>query len=312
MTFTIRLKEEITANKIDKLNSLVELSAFIRYSSQIKNNKIILTIENAAVARRIYKDIKSNFNINVNIIVRNQKRFRVKRIYILEISEKYNDILETLNIINNGKKTLPNEFFLESIEDKISFIKGIFLACGSVNDPAGGSYHLEFTSTLKKDGIYISKLLKEFNIVSKVIKRANHYMVYVKSAEMISDIIRMLGATNCFFYFEDIRIYRDHKNMVNRLNNCEQANLEKSLKTGDRQKEIITFLKDNDYFSLLDEKTTQVAEYRLKYPEESFQSLSEIMTKEIDKKVTKSYINHHFRKIEEIYNRIVNTEGKGS
>ena len=103
MTFTTRLKEEITKNEIGQIESLVELSAFIRYVGQIKKNKITLVMENASVARRIYKDIKTNFGINVKITVRNQKRFRVKQIYILDITEKIDQVLETLNIMKNNK-----------------------------------------------------------------------------------------------------------------------------------------------------------------------------------------------------------------
>ena len=271
MTFTTKLKDEITKNEIDKIESLVELSAFIKYAGQIKKNKITLVMENASVARRIYKNIKMNFGINIKITIRNQKRFRVKQIYILEISEKVDFILETLNIMKNNKKNLPEEYFLSSEEEKISFIRGAFLACGSINDPASSGYHLEFTSSMKKEGTFLSALLKEFNIISKTIKRNNHYMTYIKSAEMISDLIRLMGATNCFFYFEDIRIYRDHKNMVNRLNNCEIANQEKILKTGMKQLDDIKYLKEFDLLGLLDENVQEAIKYREAYPETSLQ-----------------------------------------
>ena len=121
MTFTTRLKEEITKNDIDKIESLVELAAFITYAGQIKKNKITLVMENASVARRIYKDIKTNFGINVKITVRKQKRFRVKQIYILDITEKVEDILETLNIYKNNRKNLPEEYFLSTPEEKVAF-----------------------------------------------------------------------------------------------------------------------------------------------------------------------------------------------
>ena len=171
MTFTTRLKEEITKNDIAPLDSLIELAAFVRYSSQIKKNKITLTFENASVARRIYKDIKNNFGVNIKITIRNQKRFRVKQIYILEVNEKTDDILESLNINKEGKKTLPEEYFLSSREEIVSYLTGAFLACGSVNDPNASGYHLEFTSSLKKDALYLASLLKEFNIQAKVLKR---------------------------------------------------------------------------------------------------------------------------------------------
>ena len=300
MTFTTRLKEEITRNDIDKVDSLIELSSFIRYMAQIKKGSISLTMENAQVARRIYKNIKSNFGVNVHITVRNQKRFRVKQIYILEITDKIDDILETLNIVKDGKKVLPSDFFLETPEEKISFIRGAFLACGSINDPSTGEYHLEFTSSQKNQGQYISKLLKEFDINSKIIKRLNHYMVYVKSAEMISDLIKMLGAINCFFYYEDIRIYRDHKNMVNRLNNCEIANQEKILKTGLKQLDDILYLKENDLIGLLDENVQEAIKYRESYPETSLQELADIISSETGRRIGKSGINHYFIKVKKL------------
>ena len=300
MTFTTRIKEEITKNEITILDSLVELSSYIRYASKITKNKITLTMENASVARRIYKDIKTNFGINIKITIRNQKRFRIKQIYILEINEKVEEVLETLNIMKNGKKILPEEYFLSTEEESISFLKGAFLACGSVNDPSTSGYHLEFTTSTKKDGDYISKILKGFNIQAKVLKRNNNYMTYIKSAEMISLLIRLFGATNSFFYFEDIRIYRDHKNMVNRLNNCELANQEKILKTSIKQMEYIEYIKQNDLLGLLDENVQEAIRYREMYPETSLQELADIISQETNRKIGKSGINHYFIKVKKL------------
>ncbi len=300
MTFTTRLKEEITKNEIDRIESLVELSAFIKYSGQIKKNKITLVMENASVARRIYRNIKTNFGVNVKITIRNQKRFRVKQIYILEIYEKVDSILETLNIMKNNRKTLPEDFFLSSEEEKIAFLRGAFLASGSINDPSTAGYHFEFTSNTEKEGKFLCNILKEFNLQSKVLKRNNHYMTYIKSAEMISELIRLLGATNNFFYFEDIRIYRDHKNMVNRLNNCEIANQEKILKTGMKQLEDIKYLKDNDLLGLLDENVQEAIHYRESYPETSLQELADIISTETGRQIGKSGINHYFIKVKNL------------
>ena len=125
-------------------------------------------------------------------------------------------------------------------------------------------------------------------------------MIYVKSAEMISDFLKLLGANNAMFYFEDIRIYRDHKNMVNRLNNCELANQEKVIKTGLKQLAEIEFLKDHELINLLDDKIKQVIYYREKYPETSYQELAKIINLESGKNIGKSAINHYFIKIKNI------------
>lgn len=300
MTFTTRLKEEITKNDISVLESLVELSSFIRFSARIKKDKIALIMENASVARRIYKDIKNNFSVNIKITIRNQKRFRIKQIYILEINEKVDTILESLSIIKNNKKILPEEYFLNSQEELNSFLKGAFLACGSINDPSKAGYHLEFNTSTQKEGLFLAKLLKRYNITAKVIKRNNNYMTYIKSAEMISELIRLFGATNCFFYFEDIRIYRDHKNMVNRLNNCEIANQEKVLKTGLKQLDDINYIKEHDLLGLLDENVQSAIKYREAYPETSLQELADIISTETGRKIGKSGINHYFIKVKKL------------
>lgn len=300
MTFTTRVKEEISKLSYNRLEATCELSAFLRSNSEIKKDSIKVIIENASVARRVYSLTKELFNINLKIIVRNQKRFRVKQIYILEIKEKIADILETLNIYKDGKKTIPEDYFLETEEEQKAFIRGIFLSCGSLNDPSTSGYHLEFTVSTKKEAMFISKLLKNFDIIAKLLKRNNHYMVYIKSAEMISDLLKIFGATNSLFYFEDIRIYRDHKNMVNRLNNCELANEEKTIKTGLKQLETINYLEENDLIDLLDERTKEVIEYRKKYPETSYNELAEIISLETGKQIGKSGINHYFIKMNKL------------
>ena len=128
-------------------------------------------------------------------------------------------------------------------------------------------------------------------------------MIYLKNAEVISDIIKMFNAINSLFYFEDIRIYRDHKNMVNRLNNCEIANQEKTIKTGLEQLKNIEYLEDNDLMGLLDERTKEVALYRKKYPDTSFNELAQIISLETGKSIGKSGINHCFIKIRKLIER---------
>ncbi len=303
MSFTTKVKEEISKLEIEPISARTELSAFIRYDAKINKDSITLIMENASVARRIYKIIKVLYQINIKVIVRNQKRFRAKQIYILEIKENINFILEDLSIYENNKKIEPQDYFLENDEDKIAFIKGLFLACGSVSDPKTSGYHLEFVVHFKKDAIFINKILKTLKLDSKILKRNNRYMIYLKSAEEISDVIKMFNAINSLFYFEDIRIYRDHKNMVNRLNNCEIANQEKTIKTGLKQLENIKYLKENNLLDLLDERSKDVALYREKYPDVSYNELAEIISMETGKKIGKSGINHCFIKIKDLVNR---------
>lgn len=295
MTFTTRIKEELIMYDFNKVEAITTLTSLLKYDAKVTKKSITFSVENAKLARLIFIFLKKIFNINAGIIVRNQKRFRIHQIYLLTITNKITEVLELLKVTDN----IYDEGFL-SDEENIAFLLGTFLASGSINDPKKGSYHLEFILPTKKDAIFIKKLLKLYNIEAKILKRNNKYMTYVKSAEMISDFIRLLKATNSLFYFEDIRIYRDHKNMVNRLNNCELANQEKTTQNGMKQLSDIEYLEQNDLIDLLDEKVQIVIDYRKKYPESSYQELADIISLETDYKISKSGINHNFIKVRDL------------
>lgn len=289
-SFTTQIKEEITKIETERCESLAEASSYIYFNGSITSTSITLYIENNSVARRMFNLIKRLYGVNIKLIIRTQKRFNVKTIYILEITEKVADIRKD---IEDSLNNIP----VYSNPEKASFLKGAFLSSGSINDPKKSKYHLEILVTFENDAMLIKDLLADLGFTSKVLKRDKGYMVYLKQAEEISDFIKLLGAINALFYFEDIRIYRDHKNMVNRLNNCEIANEVKSLKTCNEQIANINYLKEHDLISILDEKNKLVIEYRLKYPETTLAELAEIISMETDLKITKSGINHHFRKI---------------
>lgn len=296
MTYTTQIKDEITKINDNSSEELTSLCVYLRFNSTIADDKLTIFTENASVARWIFRCLKSHYNININLTIRTIKRFKKKNIYILEVKERLEFIQSDINNIMNN--TLES-----SIEEKIAFLKGMFLSCGSINDPKKNQYHLEFLIKDKVDAELVNKILLSLDFNSKVIKREREYMVYIKSSENISDFINYLGAVNALFYFEDIRIYKDHKNMVNRLNNCEQANVEKSMKTSKMVVENIKYLEDNDLINLLDDRTKVIIEYKKKYPETSLNELANIVSVETDKPITKSGINHHIRKINELVRR---------
>ncbi|MDE6284411.1 MAG: DNA-binding protein WhiA [Bacilli bacterium] len=303
MTFTTSLKEEISKLEINPIEDRYELIAFLNCIAKMHSDEILITMENASVARRIYKEIKEIYGTNPKIIVRIQKRFKVKQIYILNIKEKTDFIKESISI---GSKIEVET--LVSDEEKLAFLRGAFLAVGNISNPSTSGYHLEFIVGKERLAKQILALLLYFKLSAKIIKRGYKTIVYIKAAEDISDLIKRFQATSALFYFEDIRIYRDHKNMVNRLNNCEIANQEKTFKTGMEQAEKIAFLKEKELYGLLDEKAQTVAEYREKYPELSYQELAEVISKETSYKIGKSGINHHFIKINELIKKYQNNE----
>lgn len=298
MTFTTSLKEEMSKTDFSIVEAQNELISFLNCLGKFSKDELIITMENASVARRIYKEIKAIYKVSPSIIIRMQKRFKVKQIYILSIKDNIDLIKESINL--GSKKDID---FLVSDEEKIAFIAGAFLAVGNISNPSTSGYHLEFIFTKERLAKQILNLLLYFKLNAKMIKRGYKTIVYIKASENISDLLKLFKATSSLFYFEDIRIYRDHKNMVNRLNNCEIANQEKTFKTGQMQLADINYLKSEDIFDLLDDKTKIVASARIKYPEVSFQELADIITNEMNYKIGKSGINHHFIKIKELVKR---------
>jgi len=304
MSFTSTVKEEITRLESNRLECIAELSAILRNNADVIGD-IVITVENNSVARRIFKLIKSIYDVTPIVTVRKRFNFNNNFSYILRIKSKKDIILDDLSIVvDNVYQNIPREYIITDDECLRSYLRGVFISTGSVNDPKTSRYHLEFIVDDYDYGVYVSELLNKFNLNSKVIKREKNYMVYVKEAEKISDFLRVINAYNGVMYFEDIRIYRDHKNMANRLNNCEQANMDKVFLTAVRQLKDIEILKENDLLDILDDKLLEVIKYRELYPESSLQELSEIMSRELDINITKSGLNHRFRKISDIVSKI--------
>ena len=157
MTFTIQIKDEITKIEDNLSDSLISLLVYLRFNSAYQNNKLSIYTENASVARWLFKSIKSHYNININLTTRTIKRFKKRNIYILSIKNKINIIL---NDIDNCLKNILES----SNEEKVAFLKGIFLSCGSINDPKKNGYHLEFLIKEEKDAIIINNIKKRKRI----------------------------------------------------------------------------------------------------------------------------------------------------
>lgn len=306
MSFTTTIKEEVSRIKNTRSESIAELSGFLRNNGNCTDTTIDLITENATVAKRIYQLIKDIYDVTCEIENRKSANFSKNNLYLIMIDEKVDLILKDLSIMDENGELLPkpHDYIIDSEEEARAYIRGTFLAKGSINDPKTAQYHLEILVEEKEEANFLSNLLNEFELNSKVLSRDKGYMVYIKEAEKIGDFLRIINASNAVLYFEDIRIYRDHKNMTNRLNNCEQANIDKIVETANKQIEEIEYLKSHIGLDLLDEKTKEVMEYRLKYPEVSLLELSEIISYETGRQITKSGLNHRFRKIRELVNKM--------
>lgn len=306
MSYTTKIKEEISNIYGTKSEIIAELSGFIRNNGHINNEVLHLTTENSIIADRIITFFKNIYEIDIPKEVKSNLNFSKKDLYLLTISTKKDFILKDLGIINDAGNYLdtPPQYIVGANEEIRAYLRGVFLSSGSINDPKTSRYHMELLITLPKEAVFVQKLLNIFDLNVKILTRDKGYMLYIKEAEKISDYLKILGANNAVMYFENIRIYRDKKNQANRLNNCEQANIDKVVSTATIQLDYINIIEENMGTSLLDDKTKEALEYRKKYPEASLKELSEIISLETGNPITKSGLNHRFRKIKELAEKL--------
>ena len=310
MSFTTTIKEEISKQDNTKSEVIAEASAYIRNNGTISKDKITLTTENLFLVERVKDEIKRLFNIVPQEEVIENLNFSKNDLYQITIDKKLDLIKKELGICDEKGKyyDVVPEYIVGAEEEIKAYLKGTFLASGSINDPQKSRYHMEILISSPEEAVYVQKLLNTFELNAKILNREKGYMTYIKEAEKISDFIKLLGANNAVMYYENVRIYRDQKNMTNRLNNCEQANMDKVFETANEQLKQIEIIEENDGVMLLDDRTKQALEYRKKYPEVSLKELAEIISIETGKKLTKSGINHRMRKIKDLAMRFENNK----
>lgn len=305
MSFTVSIKEEISNISSNESELIAELSGYIRNNSDISNNKITMTTENNFIVERVTNTIKDIYDTKPTVKIIENLNFSKNKLYQITISENITTILKSLGILddnNNYLDTVPN-YIVGGNEEIRGYLRGVFNGVGSINDPKKSRYHMELLMSRPEESVFVQKLLNIFDLNAKILNRDKGYMIYIKEAEKISDFLKILGANKAVMYYEDVRVYRDKKNKTNRLNNCEQANMDKIIETATNQLEDINVIEKNDGVVLLDDKVKEVLNYRKKYPEASLKELAEIISLETNKSITKSGLNHRLRKLKELADR---------
>lgn len=313
MSFTATIKDELSKLEMTKSENLAELSAFVRNNAKYSDDFIELSTENSNIAKKLYSFFKNIYSISVETSVKKSNTFNRNNIYIIELRDKVKEILIDLSVVDENNQYIdsPKDYIVDSIDEVKAYLRGVFLSKGSINDPKTSRYHLEILLDHKYESVFVQRLLNQFSLNSKILMRDNKYMVYIKDSEKISDFLKLIQASKAVLYYEDIRILREQKNITNRLNNCEQANIDKVIVTCNNQINDINLIDSELGLDFLDEKIKEACVYRLKYPETSLTELSEIISLETGKNITKSGLNHRFRKIKDIAEKILESK-KGS
>jgi DNA-binding protein WhiA len=315
MSFSEKTKNEL-AHIIpqDRCCQMAELAGLVRMDGTIlisAHNKIglDLTTENAAVARKGLRLAKLIFNVDTELRIKRKKRLKKNNIYLVKISPNNNvaEILNTLGITKEG--LLINPEVCPSVTKKKccrrSYLRGVFLGAGSVNDPES-TYHLEILVTSEDYARSLVELIKKFGIDPKISNRKNSVIVYLKESEQIVTFLNVIEAHTALLNFESVRIQKEMRNQVNRLVNCETANLNKIIDAAFRQKENIELIEKTLGLDKLPPGLKQVAELRLEHPDISLKELGEMT----DPPLGKSGINHRMRKLERIAENIRTQKSK--
>lgn len=276
-----------------------ELLGVLRLSGALvlrgKNIGIHFSTENAALARRVLQVLKSNYPVQTEVVITRSRRLKKNNRYQVEVIPDSNvaKALQELQILPSGEDERLN--LLRKACCRKAFLRGVFMAGGSVSRPAG-DYHLEIVTENEELARLIVKIMHGFSLSAKMTDRKNNYIVYLKDGDHITDFLSLIGAHQALLEFENVRIVKDMRNQVNRRVNCETANLNKVIRASVLQVACIRYLQEHGRYDLLPEKLKEAAELRLRYPDISLNELVEYT----EGTVGKSGLNHRLKKIRQI------------
>ncbi|MDR0690796.1 MAG: DNA-binding protein WhiA [Streptococcaceae bacterium] len=306
MSFALKVKKELTLLVVHKEHARAELSALIRMngSLSLQEYQFILNVqtENPSIARRIFSLLKETYDVHAEVLVRKKMNLKKNKVYIVRLKQGTSKVLADLEILDGMMFTTNvSADFKDNAQKMKSYLRGAFLAGGSVNNPEISRYHLEIHSTYENHNQDICEMMNYYGLNASVLVRKYGYISYLKSSEKIAEFLTLIGATNSRFKFEDVLIMRDFRNSVNRLQNAELANLNKTVDAACRQLENIKLIESVQGLKNLPPKLMELAQMRLKHPDISLKELGVILPSGF---ISKSGINHRMRKLNELAERI--------
>ncbi|SCZ05259.1 DNA-binding protein WhiA [Alkaliphilus peptidifermentans] len=318
MSFSLKAKGELARiYEMDRCCQLAELAALIRMSGTLQlagSQKLNLNIitENPAIARKLFKMIKDTFSIHTEVMVRRNPRLKKNNHYLIIISHQMGSdiILKDVGILRKDKESFDITYEIpDSIVEKQcckrAYLRGAFLGGGSVSDPEK-TYHLEFVTNSREHSVVLKTLMEEFSLNAKIILRKNSYVVYLKEGDQVVDLLNIVGAHTALLNLENVRIMKQMRNDINRIVNCETANLSKTVNASMRQIENIKYIKETVGINKLPNNLREIAELRVKHLDATLKELGQMLNPPIGK----SGVNHRLRKIQEFAEKIIDRSKK--
>ena len=303
MSFSSDIKQEISQLEFTEGKARALLSALFlsRASLNWSNGRTWLSFQtqNASIAKLVFRVLKNEYDVDVQIATIKRMNLKKNNTYRLIVQSKANDILEDLGILRQGGLyNTPPYTIVRSEKNARAFMQGLFLASGSINSPKTTNYHMELNVPSQDLAIMAVKILDRFYIPAKITLRKQQYIVYTKAGDKIADFLRLLGANQSLFLFEDARIQRDFYNQLTRLDNCEVANEMKTQKAAKDQLYWIAVIEQSH--QKVSDKIAHVMAARKKNPEASNVELCDEIYLMYGETITKSGMKHRMTKIKEL------------
>ena len=305
MSFSSKVKEELSKECNNPRHCCIaETAAIISMCGKVifdekDHVRIEIHTENVTVARKYFTLLKKTYNINTDVSIRHSSSLNKNRSYVLSVNddETARKILMTCRLMKpfgviEEDFSISDSLIIQRECCKRAFIRGAFLAAGSVSDPVK-TYHFEIVCLSDEKAKQLQMIMETFNINARVIKRRKYFVVYVKDSSQVVDLLNIMGAYNALMDMENVRIVKDMRNNVNRKVNCETANINKTVSAAVKQIEDIRFIQMSSAFDELPESLQEMAELRVRYPEATLAELGQLL----DTPVGKSGVNHRLKKI---------------
>ena len=302
MSFSSSVKDELSRQM--RHCQIAETAAILSLCGRVKISAsdhfwIEIHTENVAVARKYFTLLKKTFNIVTDVSIRRNAYLNKNRTYTVTIREhedalrvlhavklldEHGEVGENLNVVQN--------VVIQQSCCRRAFIRGAFLASGSLSDPEK-FYHFEIVCATEEKAKQLQGIIATFDLEAKIVKRKRYYIVYIKEGSQIVDILNVMEAPVALMELENIRILKDMRNSVNRQVNCETANINKTVSAAVKQIEDIEYIRDTIGLENLPENLEEIARERVERPEATLKELGEAL----DPPVGKSGVNHRLRKL---------------
>lgn len=299
MSFTTTVKEEIltqSSKNKEELSAIIKMSGSIGLTGQ--GLTLSITSENAKIARHIYSLFECHYGIHPEIKYHQKTNLRKNRVYNVFVEQDVNAIMADLQLADSffGFETGVDPMILEDDDLGRAYLRGAFLATGTIRDPESGRYQLEIFSVYQDHAEDLLRLMQKFLLEAKIIEHKNGTVTYLQKAEDIMDFLLLVGAESAKESYEEVKVYREARNDINRANNAETANIAKTISASMKTINNIIKIMDTVGLDTLPLELQQIAQVRIANPDFSMQQIAD----SLDFPLTKSGVNHRLRKINQL------------